>query len=128
MDISMGKIEECLNPPIILQGNLTLTQFSDYLDSLTLNGASEPACRELKNYLGEDFKRFCYTFSLLPEIEQKRKLLEIGGNPYYLTALMKRYTNYDIVCTNCFNDDDTSYCESQQDLSVGGEYKFHGSI
>lgn len=130
MDSMMQKIEQYLNPPIALQGDMTLTQFSDYLESIRLEGTNDLAQKELKNYLGEDFKRFCYTFSLLPGIEQKKELLEIGGNPYYLTALMKRYTNYDVVCTNCFNDDDSSYYESQQVLDVGGgvKYKFHGLI
>lgn len=115
---AMKKIEENLNPPIILQEKLTLSQFSDYLNDLILDDANElTQAKELKNYLAEDFKRFCYTFSLLPEIDQEKKLLEIGGNPYYLTALMKKYTNYEIICTNCFNDDDSRYYESLQTLS-----------
>lgn len=116
---NVKKIEEYLNPPIKLQGKLTLPQFSDYLYDLVLEDANDLAQKELKNYLREDFKRFCYTFSLFPEVEQQKKVLEIGGNPYYLTALIRKYTEYDIVCTNCFNDDDAGYYESKQTLITG---------
>ena len=81
MTESMKKIENNLNPPILLQRGLTLEQFSDYLSDVTLEDANETTEKELKNYLKEDFKRFCYTFSLLPDIEHEKKLLEIGGNP-----------------------------------------------
>ena len=116
MTESMKKIENNLNPPILLQRGLTLEQFSDYLSDVTLEDANETTEKELKNYLKEDFKRFCYTFSLLPDIEHEKKLLEIGGNPYYLTALMKRYTKFAISCTNCFDDDDGRYYVAQQTL------------
>lgn len=121
MNNIMEKIEDYLNPPIELPGGLTLPQISDYLNDLTLEDANDLAKKELRNYLREDFKRFCYTFSLLPEIEHEKKILEIGGNPYFLTAMIKKYTKYNIICTNCFNDEDASYYESQQTLISGRE-------
>ncbi len=114
MKAYMRKVDDCQNPPINLQKGLALSQFWDYLSDVTLEDANEAVDKELKNYLKEDFKRFCYTFSLLPEIDRRKKLLEIGGNPYYLTMLMKKYTEYEVTCTNCFNDDDTRYYESHQ--------------
>ena len=39
---------------------------------------------ELEIYFHEDFLRFCHTASLVPN--GKRKLLELGANPYYTQA------------------------------------------
>lgn len=41
MTESMKKIENNLNPPILLQKGLTLEQFSDYLADVTLEDANE---------------------------------------------------------------------------------------
>ena len=99
-----------------LQNQLTEKEFWDFLSAYTLEDADEKAQVELRNYLKEDFKRFCYTFSLLPEIEKEYKAFEIGGNPYYLTALIKKFTRYHITCSNFFNDRDTKCYKAQQML------------
>ena len=47
---------------------------------------------ELDNYLRDDFKRFLYTLSITPE--GKGRLLEIGANPYFMSMLIRKFTNY----------------------------------
>ena len=97
-----------------LQNHLSKEKFWEFLSQYALADADERAREELKNYLKEDFLRFCYTFSLLPKIDQPYEVFEIGGNPYYLTALMKKYTNYKITCSNFFNDKDTAFYQEKQ--------------
>lgn len=99
-----------------LPGGLTTDMFWKFLSQYALADADERARAELKNYLKEDFLRFCRTFSLLPDIDQEYEVFEIGGNPYYLTALMKKYTNYKVTCSNFFNDQDTSCYQAEQVL------------
>lgn len=99
-----------------LPNHLTEKEFWNFLSPYTLEDADEKAQAELRNYLKEDFKRFCYTFSLLPDIEKEYKVFEIGGNPYYLTALIKKFTRYHIECSNFFNDQDTRLYKAQQVL------------
>lgn len=105
-----------------LQNGYTEKEFWDFLIQYALSDADERTRDELKNYLKEDFRRFCYTFSLLPDIDQKYKVFEIGGNPYYLTALMKNYTNYQVKCSNFFDSSDNRFYEDEQKLvSRSGE-------
>lgn len=110
-----------LEMPLKLQNNHTKEEFWDFLSQMALSDADERARKELLNYLNEDFLRFCYTFSLLPDIDQKKKVLEIGGNPYYLTALMKYYSKYDVECTNYFNTNLVFSTASQTMLSADGK-------
>jgi SAM-dependent methyltransferase len=55
---------------------------------------------ELWRYLDEDFRRFLYTLALVPQ--QNGRLLEIGANPYFMSLLLHRFTNYELAFTNYF--------------------------
>lgn len=112
-----------LRAELKLQNGYTEKEFWKFLSQYALRDADQRARAELKNYLRGDFRRFCYTFSLLPNIEKAYNILEIGGNPYYLTALMKRYTNYNVQCSNFFNCQDTNYYIGEQELvsNIGEE-------
>ncbi|WNL45545.1 class I SAM-dependent methyltransferase [Dyella sp. BiH032] len=68
-----------------------------YLAGFALDGA--PAA-ELANYLNEDFLRFVHTLALVPE--GRKRLLEIGANPYFTTLLLKKFRQHEIHCTNYF--------------------------
>lgn len=68
-----------------------------YLSSFHLEDSPK---QELDNYLREDFKRFLYTLSIIPK--GCGKLLEIGANPYFMSMLIRRFTNYKLYCSNYF--------------------------
>ena len=80
---------------LILPNEETEELIHEYLSSFCL----EDAPKEGKNnYLRESFRRFLYTLSIIPK--GKGKLLEIGANPYFMTLLLKRFTECDIHCSN----------------------------
>ena len=54
----------------------------------------------MKAYGTNDFKRFVYTWGLAKGINGK--CLELGGNPYFTTMLLKEFTNLDISLANYF--------------------------
>lgn len=116
MDIYNKVIKKTIEQEIKFQNDKLSTEvFWEYLSQFALSDANDKTRQELKNYLNEDFRRFCYTFSILPNIEQSYDVFEIGSNPCYLTALLKEYTNYHVDCSNCFNDADSSlYCAQQE--------------
>lgn len=59
----------------------------DVLKSISID---ESAIGDLAPYVEQDFERFLITLNLLPK-EKISKVLEIGSNPYFLTALIKWY-------------------------------------
>ena len=60
-------------------GDLDKLKF--FLEKWKLEESSD---NELEIYFHTDFLRFCHTASLVPN--GKRKLLELGANPYYTQA------------------------------------------
>lgn len=58
-----------------------------------------------KNYLNDALIRFFYTLSLLPDLKNGSKLLEVGSNPYLQTILLQKLFSYDITQTNFFDFD-----------------------
>ena len=120
-EIKREKLDRLFVQELQLQNDLTVDDFRRYLENAYLSDAGPREKAELKNYLHEDFRRFCYTFSLLPDIHSPYRVFEIGGNPYYLTALMKKFTKYDVKCSNFFNDNDLSYYWASQTLICGEE-------
>jgi SAM-dependent methyltransferase len=57
----------------------------------------------MHNYLRQDFRRFLYTLSIIPQ--GKGDLLEIGANPYFTSMLINKFSDYKLFCTNFFGDD-----------------------
>lgn len=116
----IGQKERLLNRllgwPLQLQHGLTVEKFRELLSGYTLEDADADSRRELQGYLEDAFFRFCYTFSVLPDIDRPYEVLEIGANPYFMTLLMLKYTGYQIECSNCFSDTDTSFYRSRQVL------------
>ncbi len=55
---------------------------------------------EMQRYLQEHILRFLYTYSIMPKGEGT--LLEIGSNPYYMSLIIKSFTNYQLHCCNYF--------------------------
>jgi SAM-dependent methyltransferase len=55
---------------------------------------------EMQNYLKEHLLRMLYTYSILPR--GQGNLLEIGSNPYYMSLIIKKFTRYNLYCSNYF--------------------------
>jgi SAM-dependent methyltransferase len=91
---------------VILPEGESLTSIFEYLASFNFDDGS--SAEEMKNYLNHDFKRFLFTLNILPggtetvAREERRKLLEIGANPYFTSMLIKKFTRYDLYMTNFF--------------------------
>ncbi|MFA4848362.1 MAG: methyltransferase domain-containing protein [Methanoregula sp.] len=78
--------------------NLKLVR--DYLSNSIV---TPEAKNELLGYLAEAFNRIVYTFKLIPD-KKNGTLLEIGANPYFLTVLIKKYTDYNCSLINYFGE------------------------
>ena len=86
-----------LNPPLPLPGRVSEQELFKFITSVRVNDAPEA---EMKAYGTNDFKRFVYTWGLAKDINGK--CLELGGNPYFTTMLLKKFTNLDVVLANYF--------------------------
>lgn len=56
---------------------------------------------EAEGYLADALDRFRITMSLLPQLHQGTKVLELGANPYFLTRLL-RERGLTVTCANWF--------------------------
>lgn len=85
-------------PALPLPDGLTRDQILESLITLTTNGS---AVGELENYAREDCERFIHTLDLIPA--DARKVLEIGGGPYFTSTLIRRHRpEIDLSLTNYF--------------------------
>ncbi len=57
---------------------------------------------ELSAYLHGDCRRFLHTLDLVPHASGR--LLEIGADPYFTTALLRRFRGYELFLTNGFGE------------------------
>lgn len=87
-----------LQHELLLPVGETETSIFDYLAEYYIEG--EGPSEEFKMYLKEAFRRFLYTLQIIPEGEGE--LLEIGASPYFISLLLKRFTNYSLSHTNYF--------------------------
>ena len=103
-----------LNPPLPLPEGISEQQLFEFITSVRVKDAPEA---EMKAYGTNDFKRFVYTWGLAKEI--KGKCLELGGNPYFTTMLLKKFTNLDVSLANYFgyeNNGEFTQTVSYKDL------------
>lgn len=81
----------------LLWGNVDIIR--QYLYSFEIVGSDSSF---IKAYADDALARFFHTLDLL-ENKTTGKLLEIGGNPYLLTILLKNLYDFEIVPTNFFS-------------------------
>ena len=86
-----------LNPPLPLPEGISEQNLFEFVTSVRVKDAPEA---EMKAYGMNDFKRFVYTWGLAKEINGT--CLELGGNPYFTTMLLKKFTNLDVSLANYF--------------------------
>lgn len=85
-------------PPLPMPDGYTKERILDALCTLSLDGS---AIGELRHYATGDCERFLHTLALVPDGEGD--LLEIGGNPYFTTLLLRRFRpRYRLSVTNYF--------------------------
>ena len=92
-----------LTPPLQLPKNITEKQLFDFVTSVRVQDAPEA---EMRAYGEQDFRRFVYTWGLAKDINGK--CLELGGNPYFTTILLKKFTNLDVSLANYFGHTNNS--------------------
>lgn len=86
-----------LTPPLPLPAGVSEQQLFDFVTSVRVQDAPES---EMRAYGSQDFRRFVYTWGLASDINGK--CLELGGNPYFTTMLLKKFTDLDISLANYF--------------------------
>lgn len=86
-----------LSPPLPLPDNVTEQELFNYVTSVRVHDAPEA---EILAYGTHDFRRFVYTWGMSRDV--KGKCLELGGNPYFTTMLLKKFSNLDISLANYF--------------------------
>lgn len=109
-----------LSPPLPLPEGVTERQLFDFVTSVRVQDAPET---EMHAYGTHDFRRFAYTWGLASDV--KGKCLELGGNPYFTTMLLKRFTDLDISLANYFgHENNGEYTQAVDYLELrSGEKK-----
>lgn len=106
-----------LMPSLPLPDGVTESQLFDFVTSVRVQDANEV---EIRAYGTHDFRRFVYTWGLAKDLEGK--CLELGGNPYFTTMLLKQFTGLDVSLANYFgyeNNGEYSQSVDYADLKTG---------
>ena len=77
----------------------------------------------MRAYGTQDFRRFVFTWGMARDVQGK--CLELGGNPYFTTMLLKKFTNLNISLANYFghtNNGEYTQAVDYREL-VSGENK-----
>jgi SAM-dependent methyltransferase len=86
-----------LAPEMPLPEGVGEKQLFDFITSVLVQDAPEA---EMRAYGTHDFRRFVYTWAMARDL--KGKCLELGGNPYFTTMLLKEFSNLEITLGNYF--------------------------
>lgn len=98
-----------LRPPLPTPKGITEQQLFEFVTSIRVQDAPE---EEMHAYSKQDFRRFVYTWGLTRGVQGK--CLELGGNPYFTTMLLKHFTELEISLANYFGHENKG--EYQQDV------------
>ncbi|MGI4880464.1 MAG: class I SAM-dependent methyltransferase [Janthinobacterium lividum] len=85
-------------PPLPIPTGQTRATLLESMLSLTMD---RPAKEELEAYGRADCDRFIHTLGLVPD--EPAAALEVGGNPYFTTILLKQFRRLDLELTNFFS-------------------------
>lgn len=103
------------SPPLMLPAGWSAEELRDLLSSVQV--VDGPAL-ELHNYANSDFRRFVYTLSLVPDTPAMR-VLELGGNPYFTTTLLRKFRDARVEVSNFFGSpEDAGARSGVQDVIV----------
>lgn len=113
-----------LSPALPLPVGVSEQQLFDFVTSVRVQDAPES---EMHAYGMHDFRRFVYTWSLVRDIQGR--CLELGGNPYFTTMLLKKFTNLDISLANYFgNERNGQHVQNVDYLELGTGLKKSESL
>jgi SAM-dependent methyltransferase len=90
-----------ISPPLPLPIGLSEQRLFDFVKSVRVENAPEA---EMQAYASMDFRRFVYTWNLARGVTGS--CLELGGNPYFTTMLLKKFTNLEVKVANYFGLDE----------------------
>lgn len=88
-----------LRPPLPLPAGSDEARLHAFLESVRVTDAPEA---EMRNYCGQDFRRFVYTWGLASG--ETGTALELGANPYFTTMLLREFTPLRLTLANFFSD------------------------
>lgn len=110
-----------LRPPLPLPDGISERQLFDFVTSVRVQDAPEA---EMRAYGTHDFRRFVYTWGLVKDV--KGRCLELGGNPYFTTMLLKSFTDLNVCLANYFgHEKNGEYTQGVDYLGLnGGGKKF----
>lgn len=93
-----------LRPPLPLPEGVSRQELFDWLKSVRVADAPD----SIAEYCVQDFERFVQTFGLVQRAAANATGeltgLELGGNPYFATMLLKKFTSIDWRLGNYFGD------------------------
>jgi len=104
-----------LRPAIRLPEGLSEEDLFNWLRHVRVEGA--PA--EIADYCAQDFRRFLYTLGLVADAstmipnDRRGDCLELGGNPYFTTLLLKQFTRHEWSISNYFGEGHPNGISSQ---------------
>lgn len=85
------------------------------------------ATAERDGYLADALERFRVTMSLLPELPEGARILELGANPYFITELLLD-RGLDVTCANFFGPEMAGVSDAIQTVTKNDgsqrEYRF----
>lgn len=85
-------------PDLPLPEGISEKELHSFLRSVCSLG--EPTPKVVEKYGEEHFRRVVYTYGLVRGL--KGKCLELGSSPYFMTILLKQFTDLDLVLANYF--------------------------
>ena len=92
-----------LRPPLPLPPGVAEDVLLQWLRTVCVEGGGN----DLETYCQEDFRRFVYTLGLVneaasPDSRRSAQCLELGGNPYFTTMLLRQFSSVDVTVANYF--------------------------
>jgi SAM-dependent methyltransferase len=113
-----------LSQPLPLPAGVSEQQLFQFVKSVRVHDAPED---EMRAYGTQDFRRFVYTLGLA--IDMEGKCLELGGNPYFTTMLLKKFTALDISLANYFGyPNNGEYAQSVDYHELNGSERITESL
>lgn len=115
-----------LAPPLPLPDGLTEQQLFEFVTSVRVQDAPEA---EMRAYGTHDFRRFVYTWGMARDV--MGKCLELGGNPYFTTMLLKNFTDLETSLANYFgheNNGEYTQTVDYRELGSGEKKSQHFSF
>jgi SAM-dependent methyltransferase len=89
-------------PPLPLPRGWSEQSLKEMLSSLVVEGGVNHPDEAMRLYVEHDFRRFVYTFGLVPDAPGI-ELLELGADPYFTTTLLKKFGSANLTLANNYS-------------------------